>query len=492
MTTFASDSFTDSVGTLLQSHQASSGQVWTKASGGGLTYVDAAVSDANRLRAGVAGPYLYSLGYDPASADYAVQCTALIQSIIAGHTAGPVIRALAITSAKHNYVFADVYPAGNQFRLYGVYYNSFIPIGTYTPTVALAAGQSHALELRALGDAFALLVGGVARIAGVFPAIASTGRPGVRGGGATPADTDATGVHLDDLAIVDFSTVGSITAPTLSSATAKIGAVDLAWTSVSDPAKLRYIVEYKRTADSTWLTAFGTTATTGRVYSLTPGTSYDFRVRTQATDLTLGSASNVIAATPNSVPAQPAAWNSITGTHSGSATVNQASLTTDSTQKSVDYAGGKTTFPDDAAFDVGAALTVRAICKPDTVPSAGTRRAIVSRDNGYHLKMNGSSLEGTIYIGTTPITITAAGVFVAGTTADPAMTYDGTTLKLWNKGTQVASQAQAGAVDDGSAAIVIGSLADGTQAFDGKIQMPEVLAEALAADRLAQDALALP
>jgi hypothetical protein len=182
-------------------------------------------------------------------------------------------------------------------------------------------------------------------------------------------------------------------------------------------------------------------------------------------------------------------FNDLTGTHSGAVTPGAASLTTNTGGKSATYTGGKTTFTDQPVFDVGATCTIRAITKTTTV-AAG--EAIILHRDVYELKRSGSSLIGSVTIGAVVKSVTATSVFAANTMADVALTYDGANVKLWKNGVQAGSSTAAtGSVDASSDAIVVGSLADTTKAFNGQLQHVEVLQEALPVGRLAADYTAI-
>lgn len=455
-----------------------------------------------RLRSGNQYTGYYYISAVPASADYDVATVVAKRALSAPSQtalAGPVGR-MATTGSPPN-AYAIAYDSTNQWwALYRFMDGVSTVLATWAET-NVSGAVGHAL-LEMSGTTLKMWIDGVERASVVDANITTAGRAGVWVRAGT------TSAMHDRVSIAVFHYSGSVTdpsgppAPTLSSATAKIAACTLAWTAVTDvgSAGLKgYRTEYRLTGGTGPWTMLDTvfTTLTGTVWGLPGGSSLDFRVRGEDNVGNLSVPSNVIAATPTSAPAQPAGYNEIAGTHSGTVTVGEASITGDPAEKSVDYNTGKTTFPDDPAFDVGATCTLRAVVRPASVPSAGTRRAIIDRAAAYSLKMNGSSLEGTVIIGTVAKTATASSVFSANVTVDVAMTYDGANVQLWKAGVAVGAAVPAtGSVDVASSDITIGDIAAGGQAFVGKMAggsgSPVVLAEALRSDRLVEDARSQP
>lgn len=178
------------------------------------------------------------------------------------------------------------------------------------------------------------------------------------------------------------------------------------------------------------------------------------------------------------------------GTHQGGVTVAQPGLLARDDDKAADYNGttGRTRVLDAAALDPSAQLTVAAIVRPDTV--AATQR-IVSKDAQYTLRQIVSgSWQIELKVGAAFPSATG-GTPVAGAIARLVGTYDGSTIRLYMNGVEVASQAQAGAIATSANDLYLGSLGGTSEFFDGVIDEVAVLSSALTAAEVADlDALA--
>jgi len=193
------DSFTGTAGTLLPSHTADSTATWTK-----LTALpdDLVLTDANRLREnGSGGGVAYSSAV-PASADYQVGADVVVKSKLVGDAAGVVGR-LDTTNANGTYYLARYRAA--QWELVKRVNGVETILGTYADR--LVAGTSYRLRLDLQGTAIRVYVDGILRISATDGAISAAGRAGVQVGyaGSTVTQTNATGLHLDNLRLVDSS-----------------------------------------------------------------------------------------------------------------------------------------------------------------------------------------------------------------------------------------------------------------------------------------------
>ena len=131
------------------------------------------------------------------------------------------------------------------------------------------------------------------------------------------------------------------------------------------------------------------------------------------------------------------------GTYAGGTTLAQPGRAAGDPDTSValDGSSGFVSVPDSAALD-STRVTVEAWVNPRTV--AGSQ-SIARKENQYYLKLYDGKLQGWLWWNaTTRVTVTSAVVMSPGTWQHVALTFDGSTARLYRNGAQVATLAAAG------------------------------------------------
>ncbi len=255
-------------------------------------------------------------------------------------------------------------------------------------------------------------------------------------------------------------------APTGLSATASAGQVTVNWTaSTDDVAVTGYRLERCQGAGCT---SFAQIATpTGTAYTdtaVTAGTTYRYQVRAVDPSGTLGAYSSIASATtPDAPPTPPGlmgawAFNEGTGTTTADASGNGNTGTlVGATWSTQGRYGGALSFngsslvrvADSASIDLTSAMTLSAWIMP-TATQNGWRTVMQRQTDSYFL--NASSDAGALRPAG-GATIGSGSPLVYGPTANPvntwthvALTYDGSTMRLFVNGTQVASTAASGTI----------------------------------------------
>lgn len=137
-------------------------------------------------------------------------------------------------------------------------------------------------------------------------------------------------------------------------------------------------------------------------------------------------------------------------------------------------------------LDITAALTVEAWIKPTSIPSTGVYRSIVTKTNAYALEFSGPQVELWFSQAGQNVRVRApAGAIVAGTTYHVVGTYDGSALRLYINGAQVATTARSGPIDTAISSLRIGSWDGVSEWFAGTIDEPALYRTALSASRIA-------
>ncbi|HSZ56643.1 MAG TPA: SGNH/GDSL hydrolase family protein [Tepidisphaeraceae bacterium] len=183
---FTSDSFTDTAGTLLETHTGETGAAWTR--NPAFSSGSAAITAAGRLRGNSSGFALYYSSGVPASADYDVEADLFIAS--ASDTTGLLGR--QSTSAATYYLFDYEFATG-QWRLYTVVNGATLNTAVFAQT--LIVGQTYHVRLSMRGSAIACFVNGTQIISLADSNITAAGRAGVLFGNL---DTDSTGTQIDN------------------------------------------------------------------------------------------------------------------------------------------------------------------------------------------------------------------------------------------------------------------------------------------------------
>ena len=145
------------------------------------------------------------------------------------------------------------------------------------------------------------------------------------------------------------------------------------------------------------------------------------------------------------------------------------------------------TINNSASLQLGTAMTLEAWVSPSTVSSAW-RDVIYKGNDNYYLEgtsptsgagRRGGTFSGSPIYGTTALT--------ANTWTHLAATYDGTTMRLYVNGVQVASQAQTGAIATSTNPLQIGGDSIYGQYFAGTIDEVRVYNVALTAAQIQSD-----
>jgi hypothetical protein len=114
--------------------------------------------------------------------------------------------------------------------------------------------------------------------------------------------------------------------------------------------------------------------------------------------------------------------------------------------------------PDAVAVSPTAALSLEAWIKPDVVPAAGSFASVATKEGSYSMQFNGPRLEFTIIQSGVRLRCQApAGAVVAGQTYHAVGTYDGSFIRLYLNGAQVATLAASGPATVSSAPLTIGA-----------------------------------
>jgi hypothetical protein len=203
--TLATDTFTDTAGTTLQTHTGEVGATWTKAT---VSATDMVVSNENRIRKAGTGIAVYTASATPSTPDYSVEADVHVKSSLAGDLAGPVGRTDPSSANGTFYVFGYLRDAGTWY-LIRVLNGASTVLGTYAQ--ALTPGTSYAARLEMQGTTIRGYVDGVQRVSATDAGIAAAGRAGVLlGNTGSAAHTDTTGMHLDNLSATTGSAEDSV------------------------------------------------------------------------------------------------------------------------------------------------------------------------------------------------------------------------------------------------------------------------------------------
>lgn len=191
MAVFASDTFTDTAGVDLVTHDAN----WSyHSSYSGSSFV---ITDNNRIRPGAnvtSGAYH---GGTPAGADYELSADFyFVESNGGGANAGIMAR---VNTAANTMYYAR-YFSGN-WSLWAQVAGTPTQIGSNYAD-AVSAGSTRAVVLRVQGTTISLDVGGTTRISGTNASIPAAGKVGLRcNPNATPLNGN--GIHIDNFSADD-------------------------------------------------------------------------------------------------------------------------------------------------------------------------------------------------------------------------------------------------------------------------------------------------
>ena len=151
------------------------------------------------------------------------------------------------------------------------------------------------------------------------------------------------------------------------------------------------------------------------------------------------------------------------------------------------------TVNDANALDLTTGMTLEAWVNPDVAPN--NWRSIIAKERAsnsltYQLTAgsNSSNRPATrIYAGGGVRSLPGGTRLTAGTWVHLASTYDGTTMRLFVNGVQVASQAQTGAITATTNQLRIGGSTTMSQYFDGRVDEVRIYARALTAAEIQTD-----
>jgi len=181
---FTTDTFTDTAGTLLESHTGETGAAWTR--NPSFSTASAAITAAGRCRGNAVNAVYYESGV-PASADYDVEADLYVASN--ANLCGIIARQ---STTAPTYYLLD-YEASGSFRLYTVVNGATLNTTSYA--MALTVGQTYHLRLAVRGSQVACFVNSQQIMSVTDANISAAGRAGVFFGAA---DTDSTGYQLDN------------------------------------------------------------------------------------------------------------------------------------------------------------------------------------------------------------------------------------------------------------------------------------------------------
>ena len=185
MTIFASDTFTDTAGTDIATHDAN----WTTVTGNTGTF---RISNANRLRGSSTSSAVYYYNVAPSSADYSVQCLLYVVANGATQRTGVSGRC----SSSDNTLYYTRLEGSNGWQLYKRVSGAVTQLGS-SVSQSVSAGNSWTLKLDMSGTTIKCVVDGVDTISQTDSAISSAGFPGVFNlSGIAPSNT--LGYHLDN------------------------------------------------------------------------------------------------------------------------------------------------------------------------------------------------------------------------------------------------------------------------------------------------------
>ena len=194
MAQFASDPFTGTSGTELTTYSAS----WTRH----VSYtVNSQISDANRARSSAAGTSAYWHSGTPATADYSVSGDLFFKEANGGLGFTGVIGRVD-TAANTFYMARYSGDTSDAWQLYKFVAGTATLLGS--SAAAIADETSHNVKLEMVGSAIKLFKDGegTATISATDADITAVGKAGIR---FISADTDTTGIHLDNFSADDVA-----------------------------------------------------------------------------------------------------------------------------------------------------------------------------------------------------------------------------------------------------------------------------------------------
>jgi len=310
---------------------------------------------------------------------------------------------------------------------------------------------------------------------------------------------------------IRISSTGDVTPPTAPSnltATPTPGQVALSWSASTDASGIAgYSVYRSTTAGFTPSTANRIAQPTGTSYTdigLTAGTYY-YKVTADDNAGNTSSPSNEVTAVVPSgpPPGRVGAWSFDEG--SGITVSDQSGSNNTGTITNATWAGagngkfgnalsfnGTNAFvsvPDSASLDVTTGMTLEAWVKPTTVTNFRTIAVKETSGNlvyGLYAGSDTNKPQSQVTVGT-PRLVDAPSAIPTGSWSHVAMTYDGTTERLYVNGTQVASGAFSGTISTSNSPFKIGGNAIWGEWFNGLIDEVRLYNRALSAAEIQTD-----
>ena len=292
---------------------------------------------------------------------------------------------------------------------------------------------------------------------------------------------------------------GTLTATAVSS-----GEVDLSW-GASTGSVSGYLIERCQGAGCSNFTQIAAPAGTGTSYkdtSVSPSTSYSYRVRATDAAGDLSPYSNTAtAATPAALSGLVAAYgfNEGSGTtvtdasgNGNNGTITNATwVTTGKYGDALKFNGSSAlvTIPDAASLHLSTGMTLEAWVNPSTV-NANWRDVIYKGNDNFYLEAtssNGSVPDAGMIAGGSYADAVGTAALPVSTWSYLTETYDGSTLRLYVNGTQVASTAHTGAIATSTNPLQIGGDSLYGQFFAGLIDEVRVYNVALTAAQIQTD-----
>jgi hypothetical protein len=305
---FITDTFTDTAGTLLQNHTGENGTTWVHEPIGSTTMQ---ITPAGRLGTTATPESIYYSTSGPSTADYTISGKLYVPTDYVTTARAGIWSRLSVDTLNQSYSGYLVYyqggsdvlrlsrfDASNQTSLAQLFI-SLTPGETYTFTWTLI-GSSQTVVLQRQSDNKYLTSGGTwqSSTTNLFTATDST----YPAPGQIALDYQNAVVNDSQNPEWDSITVANaIPRPTSVVAVGVSSAAILQWAAVTNATD--YIIEYKKTSDSSW-TTFNDGVSTNRnatVTGLTNGTSYDFRVSSVVGGIT-SFPSDVVSTTPSTTP----------------------------------------------------------------------------------------------------------------------------------------------------------------------------------------------
>ena len=292
---------------------------------------------------------------------------------------------------------------------------------------------------------------------------------------------------------------------TLSATSASSGEVDLSWGASTDNVGVTgYDIERCQSTGCSTFTQIGTVAGTATTYkdtNVSATTSYTYRVRATDAAGNLSPYSNTASVTTSAAPSGLVAaygFDEGSGTTvtdaSGNGNNGTVANTTWSTAGkfggalSFNGTSSVVTIPNSASLQLSSGMTLEAWVDPSTV-NAAWRDVIYKANDNFYLEATStaSKPDAGLIAGGTYADAFGTSALAANTWSFLTETYDGTTLRLYVNGTQVASTAHTGAISTSTNPLQIGGDSIYGQFFAGLIDNVRIYNVALTATQIQTD-----